>query len=258
MSLGFVGQVAELLSAGPEGQGYASMSIAAVDPTDLTKNFGPLPERAFQYWPGEISDTVDVGWNFQDLPGASHALAQWMSNGGRTISFEVHVNRIMKPVDDRSSIEKTQAPTGAPDPASELLKDQRPHNVDVRAEIQYLRGYTVPVYKDVDGRKIAYGPPIGILNVPNFGLNGSGGDAIFVVMTGCDVTYKLAFPNGVLRHATVALTFREIVQKADGVYWRGWDGTKGGAPAPYVINSDEGLAPGGGRGTAGLNPGKVL
>lgn len=212
MTFGAIGAITEAIMDGPEGGDYASMSIAGVSPVTTEVM---LPERTFQYWPESISDTIDVGWNFKDIPGASHALAQWSSNGGRTISFEVHFHRFMKPkeVTNSNFFERANDPFGLTTPEQSVPIDQRPHNVDIASEIKYLRAMCYPSYGDVEGYVTSYPPPIGILNVPNLGWGDENGtNALYVVMTGCDVTYNLLFRDGTPRKATVALTLRQVVQ----------------------------------------------
>jgi hypothetical protein len=219
---GFIGQLIEAIKNGPEGMEYAHMSIAGVNPLDPKGQALVLQEHTFQFWPESIQDSIEVGWQFKEIPGASHALAQWASNGGRTISFEVRLHRFMKPVEDRTVFEKILDPFGLTAPGNEYLKDMRPHNVDIEAEIRYLRAYCYPSYGMLEKSTVAYPPPVALLCVPGVGLNETGADTIMAVMTGCDATYNLLFANGKPRNATVALTFRQIVQKAgQGVMWRG-------------------------------------
>ncbi len=234
--MGFASTLTEVIKRGPEGQEsggyhYSSMSIAGIDPRDPTKildlnGVETLNERSFQYWPESISDTIDVGWNFKDIPGASHALAQWASNGGRTISFEVPMHRFIRPDDSRSTQEKLKDPFGASGPSSQTPIDNRPHNVDIVNEIRFLRGFCYPLYEQIGDVYGAFPPPIAILNVPGLRLNESGdgadADSIFAVMTGCDVTYMLSFADGTPRRANVALTFRQVVQRSEGVVYKGW------------------------------------
>jgi len=212
MAFGVIGAVVEAMMFGPEGMDYKAISIAGVNPVDQSIM---LPERTFQFWPESIQDTIDIGWNFKDIPGMSHALAQWASNGGRTITFEVHFHRFMKPVAsvDQNIFERVLDPFKLNTPSSEYLKDNRPHNVDIAAEIKYLRAFCYPSYKDVEGYRTSFPPPIGMLAVPGMRLSDSdNSDVIYVIMTGCDVTYMLAFPDGTPRRASVSLTFRQVVQ----------------------------------------------
>lgn len=202
------------ITDGPEGMKSAYMSICGVDMLNPYAKEPILPEMAFQWWPTTLTDRIDVGWSFKDIPGASHALAHWGSNGGRTISFEVKLSRFMKPAgEERSIIDIAKDPLGINTPLSESPIDNRPYNVSVVGMIRYLRSYCSPRYGEMEiGYEAAFPPPVAILNVPKFGLNEDGGDSIYAVMTGCDVIYNLAFPDGTPRLATVALTFRQIVQ----------------------------------------------
>ena len=234
----FILEVIQAIMDGPEGSDYASMTIAGLDPLEPTKIYDPDPtakvplfaERAFQYWPESINDSIEIGWDIKSVGGGSHGLAQWTSNNGRTISFELKLSRMMKPIENRTFLEKVQAGGVYPDQQSPM--DVRGYNVDIRNQIAYLRAYCYPTYLNIEGVVVALPPPIAILNVPSMGLNESGGDAIFVIMTGCDVTYTLLFPDGTPRMANVSLTFKQIVQRAEGILFKGHGS---GAPAKYAL-----------------------
>lgn len=250
MALGVAGAIVEAIMNGPEGAEHVAISIAGIKPDDPGKLL--LPERTFQYWPETISDTIEIGWNFKDIPGASHALAQWASNGGRTIAFEVQFSRFMKPKAEwgkESFFEKINDPIGLTTPNQKLPSDQRPHNVDIAAEIRYLRSFCYPTYKDVKGYTTAFPPPIAVLAIPKLELSesGPGGNVIFAVMTGCDATHTLLFPDGTPRKATVALTFKQVVQDPynQGIFFAGH-----GENAPTKIMEgglEEEIAAGGAR-----------
>lgn len=245
MALGIIGAVTEAMMFGPEGSDYKAVSIAGVSPID---QLIMLPERTFQHWPESISDTIDIGWSFKDIPGMSHALAQWSSNGGRTITFEVQFHRFMKPVSSRNAFEVILDPFALNSPDSQIIKDNRPYNVDVAAEIRYLRAFCYPSYQDKDGYRTAFPPPIAMLYVPNHTLGDAlGHDIIYAVMTGCDVTYMLAFPDGTPRRASVALTFRQVVQDPINkvIYQAGRE--QGFDYEISWLRSAEGLAEGGNR-----------
>jgi len=271
MAGGFIGQLIEAIKNGPEGMEYASMSIAGIDPTDPAGTKIVLPERTFQYWPESIQDTIEVGWQFKDIPGASHALAQWGSNGGRTFSFEVRLHRFMKPVEDRSIFDTILDPIKLTGPSQEFLKDLRRFNVDIEAEVRYLRAYCYPTYgEDMEGMKVSYPPPVALLAIPGLRMNEIGTSVVRAVMTGCDVTYNLLFPNGKPRQASVSMTFRQVVQHpSEGVLWRGI-GSDGGTLNAYKFKlPDKGYAtagdanvaagvdvpsPGGARGINDITP----
>lgn len=247
MALGIIGAVTEAIMFGPEGVDYKAMSIAGVSPIEPDNGL-MLPERTFQHWPESVTDSIDVGWNFKDIPGMSHALAQWASNGGRTITFEVQFHRFMKPVASRNAFEKILDPFNLNTPNSELPKDNRLYNVDVAAEIRYLRGFCYPSYKDVEGYRTAFPPPIAMLNIPGHALgDATGNDVIYAVMTGCDVTYMLAFPDGTPRRASVSLTFRQVVQDPinKAIYQAGFE--EGFNYETSWLKSSEDISEGGNR-----------
>ena len=241
MPIGLVGAIIEAIMEGPEGGTYATMSMAGIDPKTPPSLL--LNERAFQFWPETISDSIDIGWSFKDIPGASHALAQWGSNNGRTITFEVQLHRFMKPRTSLSIIEvvRTMASVLLTNPAGTIPKDERPFNVDIAEEIRFLRAFCYPYFDELEGIRITRPPPIAILSIPGIPLDDlTGGSVFYAVMTGCDVTYTLLFPDGTPRRATVSLTFRQIVQRPEeGVFFRGHPDDYNNKPG------SEGLAPGG-------------
>lgn len=221
---------------GPEGMDYKSMRIQPVDPVVPGKSIGQALK--LQYWPESISESHQIGWSFKDIPGASHGLAQWASNQGRTFSFEVHFSRFIKPSEDVDDnlFERSLDPGTLNTPESEYLKNNKPSNVDVAACLRYLRMCKTPWWKEIGGQSVMMSPPIVILNIPGSQINDhDASDTIFTVLTGLDITYTLAFPNGVLRKASASLTFNEVVQNpVDGsVVWMDlesmyWDPSKEG------------------------------
>jgi len=233
MALGVFGGIASIIMDGPTGEKPAWMSMCGIDALAADVGKPAIPQRAFQYWPESISDTIEIGWAFSEIPGASHALATWGSNGGRTISFEVTLSRLMKPEGDRTVMEKLFDPFGMTKGA-----DAPGWNADVAGGIRYLRAFCYPLYTQGEAHVEAYPPPIAILHAPGLDWNEKGGDAIFAVMTGCDVTYSLCFANGVPRLATVALTFRQVVQQPmKGVTYVGRQKDAiGSGAAPYKLD----------------------
>lgn len=257
MVIGLVPSLIEAIAQGPEGGPSATLSYAGLDPKDPTKIYvggsgGPgsspdFRERALQYWPETLSDTIDVGWNFKSIGGASHALAQWESNGGRTFSFDVQLSRFTMPTKTKTTFEKIKSLYQEPDANYPI--DNRPYNVNVREQIRHLRAFCYPTYEDVKGVVSSLPPPIMALNIPNMGLDESGGDIVYCVMTGCDVTYTLCFRDGTPRRATVSLTLRQIVQLASGIKFYGFGDA---APAKYRTGDEESLGSNAGRQVNGL------
>lgn len=257
MPLGLITSIIDAIKNGPEGDAPSAITIAGLDPRDpnvIYKGEGfDFNERALQYWPASIQDGIDIGWNFKDLGGASSALAQWSSNNGRTISFDVQLSRYMMPKSSRNGlIENFHA--GFEEPGNQNPKDNRPYNVDIKEQIKFLRGFCYPSYVDIEGIVSSVPPPVMILNIPNLGLNETGGDSIYCVMTGCDVTYNLLFRDGTPRRATVSLTLRQIVQTPTGVRFKGFcDTFPSAGVAKYNMYGDEGLDVNAGRGINNIN-----
>jgi hypothetical protein len=234
MALGVLGGLASIIMDGPTGEKPAWMSLCGIDAFgDATKP--TIPQRAFQYWPESISDTIEVGWAFSDIPGASHALAAWGSNNGRTIAFEVTMARLMKPKEERTALEQMMDPFGMT-----KAEDDPEWNADVAGGIRYLRAFCYPLYMKGERHVEAYPPPVAILHAPGLNWNEKGGDAIFAVMTGCDVTYVSCFPSGTPRLATLSLTFRQVVQQPlKGVTYVGRQkNAVGSGAAPYKLEGD--------------------
>lgn len=259
MSLGVIGAITEAITQGPEGSRYRSMSMAGINPK-THELFSWLNERTFQFWPESISDTIEIGWSFKDIPGMSNALAQWSSNGGRTITFEVHLARLMKPEGSRNRFESF-----LPGPNNTRPSDSPGYNVDIVQEIKWLRAFCYPFYDLDNGFITASSPPVSILCIPGHSLgDATGNDCIYAVMTGCDVTYTLAFPDGTPRRASVSLTFRQIVQDpiAGSIYTVGHGGEGTGDVVGYSFtgsNDDaaDHIVPGGGRTKNEIGDGKV-
>lgn len=269
MAVGLISSVVDAIARGPEGGVPASITMAGVDPLDpsriyssgnisshLTQSGGgdvDFSERALQWWPETLSDTIDITWDFKNVGGGSHALAQWASNGGRTIAFDVQLSRLMMPVTSRNTIREV-GQAKLTDPSDQRPMDNRPYNVDIVEQIRFLRGFCYPTYIETEGIIGALPPPVMILSVPNFGLNESGGDEIFCIMTGCDVTYTLAFRDGTPRRATVSVTLRQIVQDSRGIRFKGFGP---GAPSQYRMSTSEGLNRNAGRNINGISPSRV-
>lgn len=178
-----------------------------------------IPERSFQWNPESIQDSLQVGWSEKQIPGGSHALMQWSGNGGRTISFDVILSRHMRYEEDFTI---GSMPVGAIPAKADFRRDVvKKYNVEIRAAIAYLRSYCYPEYETQGKVGLSIPPPICLLTVPGTQLNESGGDTIWTVVTGCDVRYRKAFPDGKPRLVTVSMTFRQIVQHPlDGVLYK--------------------------------------
>lgn len=183
----------------------ARASMMGIDPETGDTVLG-LEEQAFQFWPESLSDTIEIGWEPKQVPAMSHALMQWSGNGGRTLSFELEMIRVMKP------LAKQPAPFGMPveDPSNE---ENQPFNVNIEFMINFFRSFCYPFYENtVAGVRRAKAPPIAILNMPNMCLNEDGSDIIFAVVTGCDVTYEKLFSDGQPRQVKLSLTLKQVIE----------------------------------------------
>lgn len=238
--LGLPGRIVQAIMGGPEGRKSASLSIAGVSPVDGSII---VPERTFQFWPESVTEEPEIGWQFKDIPGASHALAQWTQNGGRTFSFEVVFSRFMLPVEQLSTVEKLLS-LGLNTPGATMPKDNQPMNVSVKQCMQYLRMYYLPDYVQSGDVTVASPPPIAVLYAPNMGWNEDGRDVIWGVMTQCSMNHMLSFACGEPRLATASLAFRQVIQwPAQGVIM------KNRTMASQITGFEVDIGKGGGRPT---------
>jgi hypothetical protein len=192
------------------------MSMAGLNPTT-----GQIimSEFAFQWWPESITDTIETGWQPKQIPGGSHALMQWGSNGGRTISFEVPITRLMQ-----------YEPKGQlflrADPTNDANK---PYNANVNMMIKWLRSFCYPVIDNTATPWEVASPMIAVLYAPGLMLNENGSDWIWAVMTQCDITYKKVVTmndQSAVSLASASLSFKQIIQNpaesgsADAYAWK--------------------------------------
>lgn len=180
-----------------------TMSIAPLHPRT-----GKLldDEVAFQFWPETIQDDIEIGWDFKEIAGASHSLAEWTSNGGRSLSFEVPIVRTMLYPNDQPSFAGLRA-----DP-QEGLHEMRRYNENVEGFIRYMRAMCYPIEEN----GVVISPPFVALHCPNMRLNEDGTDLFYCVMTDCSITYERLFNNGTISVAKMSLGFKQIVQVKDG------------------------------------------
>jgi len=101
-----------------------------------------------------------------------------------------------------------------PDPQDDI---NRPENPDIRQKIAQLYALCLPKY-DTDVATLAEPPPIA-----RFVLEGSyvspqteDVDAVWGVITGCEVEYLRTFPSGIPRKVSVQLTIAEVIQMPGG------------------------------------------
>lgn len=200
-----IASVAQAYSQDSENQKLPTLSIMGVDWKTGDTIF---EEKTFQYWPETIQDDYETGWNFKNIPGASHPLAQWGSNNGRKITFEIKMGRMISP--DVNGISGVGGfDTGVIEAFSE---EHREYNVDIAAGVAYFRGMCYPEYiKGIDG-SYAKTPALVILNVPNLALNEDGSDTIYCVITSTATTYLKGFADGTPKYVSMSLAFQQVVQ----------------------------------------------
>lgn len=198
--------LATALIEGPEPK-LASMTLEGFDEDGTSI----LEERAFQFWPETVSDTINISYVDKIIPGGSHPIKQWVNNAGRTISFSILIARDIKP--------KELLPFGVDLVVNPTTDDNYPFNHDVRQDIAYLRAFCYPTYDNSTGVTIAKPPPICLLKAEGLNWSRFGDDYIECVMTSCSVNYLRTFNEGFPRMATVDLSFAEIAQSGGGVFF---------------------------------------
>ena len=196
------------------GRGRVEVAQASMMGIDAETGATVLPERAFQWFPETFSDSIEIGWEPKQVPGSSHAIMQWGSNGGRTFAFETLLYRNMAPLDLQAQQQTVLAVEALPDPSDE---SNLPYNINIESMISWLRAFCYPRYvtgEGFGGTKITrpVSPPIAILRLPGMALSEDGADIVYCVVTGCDVTYEKLFPNGQPRAVKVNLTLKQVVQ----------------------------------------------
>ena len=187
--------------------GYLMPAGGLINKTGVT---GMLPQ-AFQYHPADVSDSRQIGWNFEQIPGGSHPLVYWSSGGERTISFTAQFSR-----DINGNITPSDIATGN---VPEAVFDRK-RNPDLRAVAKWLDWYSYPLYVK-NGRSMS--PPTLLLVLPGLQLGFYGDDDILCVLTSCEKQYKDFWPDGSPRRMDASLSFVEIVQEDGKVFWHSRD-----------------------------------
>jgi len=188
---------------------------------ELKENDEAIPDGLlrFQYFPESISDSKEVNWAPKEIPGGSLPLYQWISSGGRTISFVAVFTA------DVDFSEEGNADSKSASDVHDLLKTsgELSRNQDIRTAIMWLRRFMMPRY----GSETGTGAPLTTaprklqLHMPGTGIGWAGGHKntahsgqhfITAIMTGCEVEWVQYFPSGFPRIATASLSFAQIAQ----------------------------------------------
>lgn len=219
-------------------------------------------QRAFQYFPNEISDSKSANYATKNIPGGSHPLYQFINGGDRTISFSA----IFTSDEDPAPPGILGALQGGLElglgSITNLLGGNNPlnssgttvHNAPVDSGVIWLRSFLYPRYQG----SVASPPPVVRLYLPNSGIHGTTDgkspqlvlDSVDCIMTQCDVTYDSFYRNGKQRISTVSLSFNETVQTgkanwgfADGRAftnaWQGGTQYRGGQIGPYGVRGKD-------------------
>ena len=191
-------------------------------------------KRSFQYFPSTISDSQATNYQTKVIPGLSHPLYQWTSGGARTISFQAVFSRdrtynateadaIKTGTGKRDDSKLGRATSGwAAGLMLDISSNKDPRNVDIPSAIAWLKSHLLPEYTE-DGNGILAPTPRRplpprklILGIPgvrlNWGVPVLPATEVYVIMTGCQVTYTSFFHDGTPRIAKVSLSFAEIIQ----------------------------------------------
>jgi hypothetical protein len=197
---GLVGLTTALLQ-GPDSKKLPTGSV-----TPIASDGIPLlgSQLFFPFYPDSVEESIQINYVDQDIPGLSHPLKQWTSNGGRTISFELMLSRDILPKTDLPGLVGLVVNPQSP--------ENKQWNVDIRVFVKKLKAFGYPTYQESDGVTFALAPPVLRLELGGMALGRGSEDAVYVVMTSCDVTYERSFENGVPRRARVRTEFAEVIQ----------------------------------------------
>lgn len=174
-------------------------------------------ERAFQYFPEQITDNKGVNYATKNIPGGSHPLYQFVNGGDRQISFTAIFTSDEDPAPATVlSVLQGGFSFGVPDILNATGKGQnlKKHNVPVQSAVIWLRSFIYPTYVNNTVKP----PPVVRIYLPNSGIHGTtkGGalvlDSIDCLMTQCDVTYERFYRGGSQRISVVQLTMVETIQ----------------------------------------------
>lgn len=186
--------------------------------TDDIDGRAPL---AFQYFPESLQDTKAVNYQQKEIPGASLPLYQWISSGERLISFTANFTA------DVDVTKQEQARSGP----------NARRNPDIRSALLWLRRFLLPRYTSESGPSTSatpttyartYAPRKVRLYIPNSGIGLSGGgqssadiseDAIYCLITQCEITYESFFASGLPQSVEVQLSFAEVAQLRGRVFF---------------------------------------
>jgi hypothetical protein len=219
-------------------------------------------QRTFQYFPATLSDSQPTNYQAKVIPGLSHPLYQWTSGSARQISFEAIFTRDRTYTsEEQQSINTGSGSSRDANVGSYLnamggavfaflgaAQNTDPRNVDIPSAIAWLRSFLLPEYS-TDGGGTFSGIPERprppqklILGLPgvrlNWGVPTLPAHEVYVIMTGCEVTYDGFFHDGSPRMAKVQLTFAEIIQVGGRIIVQDGGTKRAIALAGYTLNDN--------------------
>jgi hypothetical protein len=219
--MGVVGSLLSIINGGghPQPQRPYITPLSAKDDSRLDSQ-----TRYFQYWPEEINDNKQTNWETKNIPGLSHPIYQWISGGGREISFTAIFTRdraltsvekqLLNSVEVDASYASSFIGTLSGVPGTSFPYD--PRNVDIPSALAYLRQFLYPTYSN-NPQERAKPPAKLILGFPGSRINANpwgqlSDDELVCFMTQCDISIGGFFGDGTPRIAKVALQFTELIQ----------------------------------------------
>lgn len=166
-----------------------------------------------EFWPSTLSDSKDVNYEVKSIPGSSVPIRHWVSSGERKISFTVVLVCEVDPGQNLGSAGGTSIPIVN----SQIGKHLQQYSstargiVDINKAVRWLRSFMYPSYDQNDGHSI---PPHQMMVIfPGTQLDERLRESSFLgQVVGCPVEYKLWFPSGAPRFATVELTIAQALE----------------------------------------------
>ena len=215
-------------------QGRASVAFFAPEPSGNPARPAKFEDvTVFQYWPAQLTDDQSPNFANKEIPGGSHPLKQWISNGPRTIGFEAVFTRELK--DDALA-------RAAGSPSTR-------YTVDLAAARSRIERFRQPLYRKGAQTGITEGPERLVLCFPKMQLGGNV-DEVLCYMTEASVTYEKCFDDGTPRSMVVSLQFEESVQHARGqgsaIRFHGRDRWKPNAKLYRYVDGDSAFCSGAG------------
>jgi hypothetical protein len=210
-----------------------------------------MPAIYLQYWPESLSyDRGSINWNNTDVPGSSHGLLSWGSNGNPTLSFTAIFSRDHDPAymsqDDRINSIKP----GPLNKSGDIY-----HDVNIDAINAWFAAAANPKYASntsVIAPSTPVQPPPILQIVPEYISPQDGlalGEAIsgsllsgqssrrtrgvelsmredrdfYCVLSSFSVEFQSFFPSGAARLAQISLSFTETIQIGGAILPHGRD-----------------------------------